>query len=151
MSDRRDDVLEYLASHHVATLATTGVDGPWASAVFYVNDGLTLEFLSSPRSRHAVNLAEDPRCAAGIQEEYQTWSEIRGVQLEGTVRLLSGSRKQAAMARYEGKFPMIRSDRADAPIRAALERVEWYELIVNRCLFIDNAQGFGQRLEIPIH
>lgn len=151
MSDRRADVLEYLTSHHVATLATTGADGPWASAVFYVNDGLTLEFLSSPRSRHAVNLTKDPRCAAAIHEEYHTWVDIRGVQLEGTVRLLSGSRKEAAMARYAEKFPMIRSDRAEPPIRAALERVEWYELITDRCLFIDNAQGFGQRIEIPLH
>lgn len=150
MSDRRDDVLEYLRTHNVATLATTGPDGPWASAVFYVSDGFTLEFLSSPRSRHARNLAENPRCAAAIHEDYRGWSKIQGIQIEGVVQGLSGPRKAAALARYEAKFPMIRPDQAAAPIRAALERVEWHELVADRCFFTDNTQGFGHRDEIPI-
>ncbi len=150
MSDRRNDVLAYLRNHNVATLATIGPDGPWASAVFYSNDGLTLEFLSSPRSRHARNLAEYPRCAATIHEDYRLWSEIRGIQIEGVVQELIGARKSDALTRYEAKFPMIRSDQADAPIRAALERVEWYELIADRCFFTDNTQGFGHRDEISI-
>ncbi|MCZ7533524.1 MAG: pyridoxamine 5'-phosphate oxidase family protein [Acidimicrobiia bacterium] len=150
MSDRRDDVLAYLTSHNVATLATTGSDGPWASAVFYSSDGFVLEFLSSPRSRHAQNLATNARCAAAIHEDYRLWTEIRGVQIEGVVQALTGTRKSDAVARYEAKFPMVRSDQADAPIRAALERVEWYELIPDRCFFTDNTQGFGHRDEISI-
>ena len=39
---------DYLAQHHVMTLATQGGDGPWAAAVFYVRDGDDLIFLSSP-------------------------------------------------------------------------------------------------------
>ncbi|KAA3641274.1 MAG: pyridoxamine 5'-phosphate oxidase [Armatimonadetes bacterium] len=150
MPDRRDDVLEYLDNHNVATLATVGPDGPWAAAVFYCNDGFALEFLSSPRSRHVQNLTHNSRCSAAIHEDYRGWTEIRGIQIEGVVRVLTDTRRAAAIARYESKFPMIRPDQAAEPIRAALERVEWYELIADRCFFTDNSLGFGHRDEIAV-
>ncbi|MEZ5176666.1 MAG: pyridoxamine 5'-phosphate oxidase family protein [Acidimicrobiia bacterium] len=150
MQSRRDEVLDYLSDHRVATLSTHGPGGPWAAAVFYVNHGFTLTFLSSPRSRHASDLAVDPSCAAAVHEDYAGWSDIRGVQLEGTVTVLSGSRQREALARYEAKFPMIRPDRAPEPIRNALERVTWYELVASRCFFVDNSVGFGNRDEIPV-
>ena len=150
MSKRRDKVLDYLASHHVMTLATHGSLGPWAAAVFYVNDGFALTFLSSPRSRHGGDLATDSHCAAAIHEDYSDWSEIKGIQLEGQVRMLSGSDQIEAVARYARKFPVVRPDRAPALIRAALERVAWYELVPERCFFVDNSQGFGHREEIPL-
>ena len=54
-------VLALLGEHHVMTLASVGADGPWAAAVFYAHDDLRLYFLSAPTSRHAVNLAAEPR------------------------------------------------------------------------------------------
>ncbi len=150
MSDRRDEVLEYLATHHVMTLATQGSDGPWAAAVFYVNVGFELTFLSSPRTRHATDLARDPRCAAAIHEDYSDWPEIKGIQLEGQVRELTGLERVEAIARYARKFPVVRADRAPEVIRAALDRISWYVLVPDRCLFIDNSLGFGHREEIPL-
>ncbi len=150
MSDRRDEALDYLASHRVATLATNGPDGPWAAAVFYINDGFTLTFLSSPRSRHAGDLAADPHCAAAIHEDYRDWPGIKGIQLEGTAHVLTGSGRISAIARYGAKFPVVRPGQAPAVIRAALDRVTWYELVPDRCLFIDNSLGFGHRDEIEL-
>lgn len=150
MSERRDEVLDYLASHHVMSLASNGPAGPWVAAVFYVNYGFTLAFLSSPQSRHATNLVADPRGAAAIHQDYRDWSEIKGIQIEGRVRVLTGSNRADAIARYEAKFPVVRPERAPAPIRAALIRVSWYELVPEHCFFIDNARGFGHRDEIPL-
>ena len=150
MSKRRDAVLDYLANHHVMTLATQGSAGPWAAAVFYVNDGFTLNFLSSPRSRHGSDLAVDSRCAAAIHEDYSDWSDIKGIQLEGQVRMLSGSRQIEAISRYAVKFPVVRPDRAPALIQAAVQRVAWYELVPGRCFFVDNSRGFGHREEISL-
>jgi hypothetical protein len=150
MSKRDDEVLDYLASHHVMTLATAGPQGPWAAAVFYINQGFTLTFLSSPRSRHSSDLAADSRCAAAIHEDYSDWPDIKGIQLEGQVRMLSGSKRIEAIARYAEKFPVVRPDRATALIQAALERVAWYELVPECCFFVDNSQGFGHREEIPL-
>lgn len=44
---QRERVLDYLREHHVMTVATHGSEGPWAAAVFYVNDGFTLFCLSA--------------------------------------------------------------------------------------------------------
>ena len=150
MPDRAAEALDYLASHHVMTLATNGSGGPWAAAVFYINDGFTLNFLSSPHSRHGVDLAANPRCAAAIHEDYPDWPDIKGIQLEGAVRRLSGADRVAAIARYAKKFPVVRPDRAPELIRSALARIAWFELAPDRCFLIDNSEGFGHRDEIVL-
>jgi len=150
MSDRYDEVLAYLADHHVMTLATHGPEGPWAAAVFYVSEGFNLTFLSSPSTRHAGDLETDAHCAAAIHENYEDWPQIKGVQLEGQVRRLSGTDRAKAIGRYAKRFPVMRPKSAPAFLQAALARVAWYELTTDRCFFIDNSKGFGHRDEITL-
>lgn len=139
------EVAEFLAAHHVMTLATQGAAGPWAAAVFYVPDGDDLVFLSSPSSRHCTDLAADPRCAATIQAETLEWRSIRGIQLEGEVAELQGDDRSRAQARYAEKFPFVRPGGMPAAIAAAFARVHWFRLRVSRLYFIDNSRGFGHR------
>lgn len=150
MSDDRDRVLDYLAHHNVMTLATNGPSGPWAAAVFYANDGLTLTFLSSPTTRHATDLAADPRCAAAIHEDYQEWSDIKGVQMEGRARILTGADRDTAIERYARKFSIVDPATAPEPIRTAMADVAWFEFVTVRCFFVDNSRGFGHRDEIEM-
>ncbi|GBE25630.1 hypothetical protein BMS3Bbin02_01918 [bacterium BMS3Bbin02] len=150
MPELRSEVLDYLTAHHVMTLATHGTQGPWAAAVFYVNSGFTFTFLSSSRSRHAKDLAANPVCAATIHEDYHEWSEIKGIQMEGRVTMLSGTDRLAATRRYAEKFPLIQPGQAPALIKAALSRVAWYEFAPTRCYFVNNAKGFGHRDEVQL-
>jgi LSD1 subclass zinc finger protein len=141
-------VSEFLTCHHVMTIATQGDGGPWAAAVFYVHDGEGLVFLSSPGSRHCRNLMQYPRGAATIQDECEAWTEIKGIQLEGTVTELSGAGESVARKSYAQRFPMVRGlDSAAAPIAKALAQVRWYRLLPERLRFIDNSMGFGHREE----
>jgi uncharacterized protein YhbP (UPF0306 family) len=39
MAEVPQEVLDYLGSQKTLTLATTGLDGPWAATLTYVNDG----------------------------------------------------------------------------------------------------------------
>lgn len=144
-------VADYLAGHHVATLATCGGDGPWAAAVFYASDGASLIFLSAPTTRHCRNLAEDSRCAATIQEDYREWPQIKGIQLEGRVIELQGEAAKRAQQIYGAKFPVL-GPLAQVPpaIVKALAKVNWYRLVPERFHFIDNSQGFGHRDDIPL-
>jgi uncharacterized protein YhbP (UPF0306 family) len=146
-----DTVAEYLDRHHVMTLATCGPDGPWAAAVFYVNAGHALFFLSSPSSRHCRNLAQDPRCAATIQEDCSDWAQIKGVQLEGRAGEIHGEEELRARQRYGDKFPIVgRLATAPAAIALALAKVRWYRLDVERLYFVDNSRGFGHRDQIDL-
>ena len=147
----RDDALSYLEAHNVATLATTGPEGPWAAAVFYANTGFTLYFLSSPTSRHGGNIGDGAAVAATIQEDYSDWREIKGIQLEGRAKRLEGAERAEAEARFGAKFPRLVSPAlAPTAIARALRLVAWYELEPTRVYFVDNSRGFGHRDEIPL-
>ncbi|HUY03102.1 MAG TPA: pyridoxamine 5'-phosphate oxidase family protein [Rhodocyclaceae bacterium] len=151
MAEPRAQALDYLRLHRVATLASIGAEGPWAAAVFYVNDGFTLYFLSSPGSRHCANLTQDARVAATVQEDYADWRQIKGIQLQGTVELLAGEEEASARKLYGGKYPLVgRIGGAPAAIVQALAKVRWYRLVPARLYFIDNAAGFGHRDEIAL-
>ena len=147
----RDDALSYLEAHNVATLATTGPEGPWAAAVFYANTGFTLYFLSSPTSRHGRNIGANAKAAATIQEDYSDWREIKGIQLEGQAKRLEGAERAEAEVRFGAKVPrLVSPSLAPVAIARALRLVAWYELEPTRVYFVDNSRGFGHRDEIPL-
>jgi len=146
--ERRKQVLAYLRQHQVMTLATIGPEGPWAAAVFYVNNDFSFYFLSTGHKRHTQNFAEHNQIAAAIQEDYKDWPSIKGIQLEGVVSQLQGTERQQAISLYEDKYPFIKT--ASSAIRLGLARVNWYQLLPNRLYFIDNSKGFGHRDEISL-
>jgi uncharacterized protein YhbP (UPF0306 family) len=146
--DARALALAYLATHQVMTLATTGPLGVWAAAVFYVNDGFDLIFLSAGHTRHAQNMTAVPRIAATIQEDYRDWEQIQGIQLEGEVALLTDVSRETAVARYLNKYPFLAQ--ADPKMQAALSKVNWYLLKPDRLYFVDNGMGLGHRDEIDL-
>jgi uncharacterized protein len=142
----RQAALDYVRRHHVMSLATTGPLGLWAAAVFYASDNFDLFFLSGGASRHAQNMATIPRVAATIQEDYDDWRTIKGIQLEGVVHLLTGSARERAVALYQERHTFLAT--VPEPVRVALGQVNWYRLSPDRLYFVDNERGFGHRAEI---
>ncbi len=141
----------YLRNHQVATLATHSGDDLWAAAVFYVNAGYTLYFLSSPTSRHCLNLSQRPCVAVTIQEDYADWLEIQGIQIEGVVSELSGTEEGLARRLYGQKFPVVgKLAQAPASIVKALAKVRWYKVVPKRLYFLDNTVGLGHRDEVDL-
>lgn len=152
MSDSlTEKALTYLREHNVMTLATAGPEGVWAAAVFYVNDGFNLYFLSAPTSRHSLNLEAHPGVAAAIHEDYRDWRKIKGVQLEGQARRIEGAEQATAALRYGSKFPVV-GNLAQAPVEIvqAMSRIVWYRLTPRRLYFIDNSLGLGHRDEVRL-
>jgi len=172
----REIALAYLESHNVAVLSTGGENQPWAAAVFYVSDGFTLYFLSSPESRHGQHLAANPRLAAAVTENYRLegrddWRDIRGIQLEGEAVMLSGEDETGpAVERYAAKYPftapylkalttfpralnildkLTRGLHAVPDFEAAAEN-RLYRLSPARLWWMDNAASFEQRREVDI-
>jgi uncharacterized protein YhbP (UPF0306 family) len=145
-------VQHYLRDHNVATLATSSNGDLWAAALFYVSDGYTLYFLSSPTSRHCLNLVQSPRVAVTIQEDYSDWLEIKGVQIEGLASEISGMEEEKARKLYGRKFPVIGMlAQAPAVIVKAMANVRWYKVVTHRLYFIDNSAGLGHRDEVDLH
>jgi uncharacterized protein YhbP (UPF0306 family) len=138
----REKVLAYLAAHNVMTLATKST---WAAAVFYASEDFQLYFVSSPQSRHALDIAEQAPVAAAIHEDYRDWRAIRGIQLAGRAERLEDAARDAALACYAGKFPFVR---ADAALVRAMEKIACYRLVPTELHWIDNASGFGARSRV---
>jgi hypothetical protein len=149
MTSMQRHALDYLQRHRVLNLATSGPEGIWAAAVFYVNDGFTLYFLSAPTSRHSRNIEASPRVAATIQEEYADWREIKGIQLGGEAARIAGPEQAAAAQRYGQRYPVVANlTSAPSEIVKALERVAWYRIRPDRLYLIDNSRGLGHRDEV---
>ncbi|MFQ5420132.1 MAG: pyridoxamine 5'-phosphate oxidase family protein [Anaerolineae bacterium] len=146
--DLRRQALDYLQSHQVLTLATTGPKGVWAAAVFYVNSELDLFFLSAGHTRHAQNMQHTPQVAGAIHEDYRDWPGIQGIQLEGEVVKLTGKAMVTAVAHYHRKFPFLANP--SPQIAKALAKVNWYRLRPSRLYFIDNSKGLGHREELVL-
>ncbi|HEU4351391.1 MAG TPA: pyridoxamine 5'-phosphate oxidase family protein [Burkholderiales bacterium] len=140
----REKALSYLAAHNVMTLATKSV---WAAAVFYASEGFDLYFVSSPRSRHARDLAEDPRVAAAIHEDYRDWRAIRGIQLSGTAERLGGAARAAALACYRQKFPFLE---IETTLLEVLGKIACYRVMPTEMHFLDNNLGFGARARVHL-
>jgi uncharacterized protein YhbP (UPF0306 family) len=155
MSDElKHQIVDYLKSHNTMTLATCAGDVPWGATVFFASDDLRLYFFSAPESRHCQNLTVNQRVAVTIQEDYQDWREIKGIQLEGSVALVDGVVEKAkAMAIYAIKYPDIIklfTNPDSGVFYKAFLKVKFYCVTPDKVFFIDNAQGFGKRQELAI-
>ena len=147
-------ILEYLQHHHTVSLATEREGVPHAATVFYVSIGFDLYFLSSPTSHHSENLSRNPRISATINEDYDKWQMIKGIQLEGRVENVGGILDNGRIARaFVQKYPdvadfLISPRKLGRAIAQKLARVKFYKIKPSRILFINNAIDFGQRDEL---
>lgn len=144
------EALHYLESHYVLTLATTGEDGPWASAVFYVNSGFTLYFFSESHTRHGRNLAANPVVAAAIHEDYHDWREIKGIQLLGEATPAGTIEKARVIALFTRKFPSVSAFFTDPKYALTVTRAHVYRLIPREVWYLDNEKGFSSRQKLDL-
>lgn len=139
-------VRAFVAHQHTLTLATIGPDGrPQAVDLYYAEtDELDLYFVSISGSRHATNVARNPRIAATIHANSSGWRDIQGVQLEGVCEQVTGTERAKAWMRYIEKFPFVL---ADAALARALKKVAMYRITLDWLRWIDNTTGLGHNQE----
>jgi uncharacterized protein YhbP (UPF0306 family) len=166
-ADLRERVAHYLRDHHTMTLATFGATGagasdaagagaagaqdspaPHAASVFYaVDEALRLVFLSKPTSAHGLHIGAGAAVAVTVTEQYDDWEQIRGVQLWGSAKPLSGAAKVAAMAVYLRRFPFVRDLMEQPRLAASMRKVAVYRVDPRRAAFTDNTTGvFGREV-----
>ena len=121
----------------------------WVSPVFYTLWQGSLVFLSAPHTRHAKNLIDNPLVSGSIQEDYQDWKAIKGIQLEGTVSTVAEDSLQEVIDCYSKKFP-VTGKGVPEEIEKALSKIKWYQLQPSLLYFIDNSQGLGHRVEVTL-
>ena len=84
-----DKIEKYLHAHKKMTLATVTDSGqPLAHTVQYVSEGNTVFFFTRATQRKVVNIKGNQRVAYTVDQDYEDWSAIQGVQMIATARIL---------------------------------------------------------------
>ncbi len=136
-------ISDYLKGHRKMTLATVTLDGrPLAHTVEYASDGATVYFGTLRTTRKAQNIIKNSHVSYAVDEDYDDWTKIQGVQIEGRAELLKEQKdvKQASDL-IIGKFPAV----ADFPPNPDMVFVR-IEPIAG--FFLDYNKGFAHRDEV---
>lgn len=87
--ETRQNIEGYLAKHKYMTLATVDRAGaPVAHTVGYVSEGSTVYFSTFKLTRKAENIAFNNAVAYTVDEDYDAWQDIRGVQMRGVAAVV---------------------------------------------------------------
>lgn len=155
MSDEaRAAIARMLADHHTLTLATGRDGAPWAATVFYASDGeFNLYFVSDRRTRHAQDMVANPRVALAINADPDNWNDVRGLQIEGEAAQVAGVERAKALALYLAKFASVKAlfeapkSADEQAIAQRLKNTDFWRVTPRYIRLIDNARGFGSKLE----
>jgi len=106
-------VLDIMKDHNILTLATLREDSyPQATTVTYVNDGLTIYFVTARDSQKIKNITSCNKVSLTIDKEYEDWKKIKGLSMAATAEVLTNPDEIVyAMNCFVKKFPLV----ADMP------------------------------------
>ena len=126
-------IVKFIKCHHVLTLCTTSDGVPYCAACFYAYDAERnqLVFTSDDHTRHATEMAANPRVACAITLETRIVGKVQGVQICGTAQ----PGDEQARRCYIKRFPYA----AAAPLRIWVVEPDFIKLT-------DNTLGFGKKL-----
>lgn len=145
--ENRETVRAFLETQSTLALATVDEAGnPQAAPLFYISDDdLNLYWLSSPNSRHSLNLAANKQVAATIYPAVWEWTAIRGLQIEGEAGIVRDSaHRETITTRYRHKFNL------PPDLNAIIEQSILYSLRPTWIRWLDNGVSFGYKAEITL-
>ena len=114
-----------IAHERVCRVATAGSEGrPHLVPVVHVLAGDKIYFGSGDEGRKVQNLRENPQIAITIDLYSEDWSQLRGVTVQGTARLIErGPRFKQARARLYAKYPQYAKEAALSPSDSVIVEV----------------------------
>lgn len=127
------EVVDYMASQKTLTLATTGLDGPWAATLTYVNDGPEIYIWTRPHSNTARHIDQNPAAAFAIDEYSEDWRQTKGIQGRGRCSPVTGEQIARAADLFGQKYPQLRPGSTSAVI--------FFHINPDVLEFIDNSRG----------
>ena len=138
------------------TLATAQGNAAWAAPVYYVFCRSAFYFFSDPGSRHIQESLTSCQASAAIHSGASSWEEIRGVQMSGSIDMVSGKLEAVeTIGKYLKKFGFTQDffskDQAlDLDAFAKRFHVRLYKFKPTLIYYLDNSIGFGFREAIDI-
>jgi len=140
MENLKAQIADYLGTHRKMTLATVSPEGkPMGHTVEYVSDGIDIFFATKKDTRKVKNINHNPHVAYTVDEDYDNWMAIQGVQMAGTARIIDDQQEAGKIfTNYLKKFPFV----ADFPPNPDLVFVK---VTPQDAYFLDYKKGFAHR------
>ncbi|MEW5725147.1 MAG: pyridoxamine 5'-phosphate oxidase family protein [Thermodesulfobacteriota bacterium] len=148
--------LELIQQTTTMTLATTDGQGAWAAPVYYVYYQAVFYFFSSPDSRHIQEAGLHQAVSAALYPPADSWSDIRGIQMSGKIRLTPyGLHSMKIIQAYLKKYPFTTEffrpgDVLDLGAFAHRFKVRLYGFEPRLVYYLDNKIRFGFRQEVDL-
>ena len=100
-------VQRFLATRHVAVLATVQADGsPLAMPMWFLHDATSLTMLSVAGTQKVRNLRRDPRVSVVAETSGADGGDVRGVTVQGRVEFVAdGQERHALVERFHARYP----------------------------------------------
>lgn len=130
------------------TIATQREDGfPQATTVSFVNDGLTIYFITTEETQKFKNIKNNNKVSMTINRNYSNWNEIEGLSLGGIAKLISDPDEQERIGNLLiKKFPQAAEYEDSTPENLAFVRID--PIIIS---ILDYNKGFGHTELININ
>lgn len=144
---RRELVAALLQSQSTLALATGAESGgPQVAPLFYLPAAnLCVYWFSSASSAHSRSLRRNPAAAVTVYRCTDRWRDICGVQMRGTVAVVTDRAERRAVAKaYAGRF------RLGKVFESAMGRSKLYVFRPAWVRYIDNSRRFGYRFELSL-
>lgn len=131
-----DEVVEFLDSKRVLTLATAGSGGPpHATTLVYVNDGAAIYIWLRSNATTTGKIEENPDVGFAIDEYADDWRQTKGVQGTGRATAVSGEELGTVGDLFGRRFPDLRP--------GATSAASFFRITPTELNYIDNTQGEG--------
>lgn len=144
----RDQIISIIDDVDDMTLATIREDGyPQATTVSYMNDGLTLYFMTTADSQKAQNIARNNKVSLTINRDYETWDDIEGLSMGAiAVSIGDAAEREKIGNLLLAKFPQAAQyEPADDDIELAFFRIEPKVISI-----LDYGKGFGHTALVEV-
>ena len=145
-----------IEGQNTMTLATAQGDAAWAAPVYYVFFRSAFYFFSDPGSRHIQESLASCQASAAIHSDASSWKEIRGVQMSGSLNMVSGKLEAVeTIGKYLKKFGFTqdffsKDQTMDLDAFAKRFHVRLYKFKPTLIYYLDNSIRFGFREAIDI-
>lgn len=131
-----DSMAEFMADHHVVSVATLDDEGVWCASCFYAFDphAARLIILSGAETRHGAAMLARSAVSGTISGQPRHLRDIRGVQFSARAERLESVARHEALRLYTLRHPL-----------AKLKTTDVWALSLDRVKFTDNHRLFGHK------
>lgn len=146
----RDELIkrieQFLATHWMGVLCTSGRNGPIGSPIEFYAEGLVTYLLPQPGSPKVRALESDPRICLAIHGANCGWASVRGAQIFGRAEFLEPGTPghEHAMTIYRWQASSVQLGRPlDRPPQVALLKIDPVRIVYTEQWL--RKDGFGPR------